>query len=336
MFKDSFKRQPLVLLLKELYVAQSPENYKILSWALTVDKSLLRDAKESEIKKRIDFLTFLFRTDPAKFSQLEKEKVNSKDLSSFILEPLIKNGFIAQDTTDLQKTEITSKLFSFRNGSAFFTYVSRFKGNTEMTKAIQTMIDWIGKNQFTERRHENNRHNQHLSKPQKEKWEESIPKVSINRKGKELTIVDTEDAEDLFLCGTEVDGSCQRVDADTNLNKCLMGYVLDGKIRLIAVKDDKGKIISRAIIKLLLTEDNKPALFFEKIYGGNAYEKDLKSLAKAKAKSMGVSIFESQPGGIILHSEGSPAPFEYEDGGIGVAIGGIYRVHAMYLLMSDN
>jgi hypothetical protein len=47
---------------------------------------------------------------------------------------------------------------------------------------------------------------------------------------------------------------------------------------------------------------------------------------------MGVSIYESQPGGIILHSEGSPAPFEYEDGNSGVAIGGIYRVHAMYLL----
>ncbi|NDD59627.1 MAG: hypothetical protein EBZ47_10405, partial [Chlamydiae bacterium] len=292
---------------------------------------VLRKDENKEIAKRINYLLLLSRVDPAQFSQLREEDVNSKHLSVLVLEPLSKDGFIQKDATPDDKVVIAETLSSFRNESAFFAYVSLFKGNTEMTKAIQTMIDWIAKGQFKSSRHENNPHNGSLTAHEKHKWEEGISE-EITLKGKKYQVVDTEEAEDLLLCGTEVDGSCQRVDADANYNRCLMGYVLDGKIRLIAVKDDKGKIISRAIIKLLLTEDNKPALFFEEIYGGNAYEKDLKSLAKAKAKSMGVPIFESQPVGIILHSEGSPAPFEYEDGNSGVTIGGIYRVNAQYLL----
>ncbi|MBA3603421.1 MAG: hypothetical protein H0W50_07225 [Parachlamydiaceae bacterium] len=52
-----------------------------------------------------------------------------------------------------------------------------------------------------------------------------------------FTIEDTDNYMDLFLSGTEVEGSCQRVDGDSNLNKCLMAYVFDGKNRLLAVKD---------------------------------------------------------------------------------------------------
>ena len=35
-------------------------------------------------------------------------------------------------------------------------------------------------------------------------------------------IVDTDDPEYLLMCGTAVKGSCQRVDGDPDLNKCLL------------------------------------------------------------------------------------------------------------------
>jgi hypothetical protein len=141
-----------------------------------------------------------------------------------------------------------------------------------------------------------------------------------NSSSAKVFLDDSDDHQDLFLCGSEVTGSCQRVDGEPYLNRCLMGYVLDGKVRLLAVKDDKGVIISRAILKLLYDRDKKPVLFFERVYGDMRYQSALEMYARQKAKSMQLSLFSAGKGP-KLESFGNVAPYEYEDGGVGVSKG---------------
>ena len=75
----------------------------------------------------------------------------------------------------------------------------------------------------------------------------------------------------LFLCGTDVEGSCQAVDGDPYLNRCLMGYVNNGHVKMAAILDSDGKTIARCILKLSIikNEDNgteEPAIFLEDVY----------------------------------------------------------------------
>ena len=141
-------------------------------------------------------------------------------------------------------------------------------------------------------------------------------------------IVDTDDFEDLCLCGTEAGGSCQSIDGGVNLNKCLMGYILDGKNRLLAIKDREGKIVARHIFRILLV-DNEPVLFLEMLYPYIIQPKLKEALhhfAQKRAEKLGLPLFsrvvkEGDSCGKTLLSLGSMAPFEYSDAAWGVTDG---------------
>ena len=136
-----------------------------------------------------------------------------------------------------------------------------------------------------------------------------------------LRLIDTEDWQDLFLCGTEVLGSCQRIDGDSTLNKGLMGYCLDGKVRMLAVKNATGKIVARALIKLLKKDDlDEPVLFLERLYPDEMHRDAIESLAREKASAMGLKLYQFGPG-LKLESLGNVAGVEYEDGGVGISSG---------------
>ncbi len=132
---------------------------------------------------------------------------------------------------------------------------------------------------------------------------------------KKVQVVDTDDWMDLFLCGTEVQGSCQRVDGSADLNQCLLAYILDGKNRLIAVKDaQSGEIQARAILRLLFCQD-KPVLFLEEIYPDvcpSAFRDKIMECAKLRADSLGLDLYVSGEEEDLV-SLGSIAPFEYFD-----------------------
>ena len=153
----------------------------------------------------------------------------------------------------------------------------------------------------------------------------------------DFEVFDTDDFSDLFLCGTEISGSCQRIDGDKKFNKCLLGFVLDGKIRLLAVKNKQGQMIARAVLKLLFIKD-RPALFVERVYGNHNYSKALIKFAFEKAKSLKIPIFIA-PGYVgfarplveTLNSIGNRAPYEYEDAGHGVTKG-VYSIQAQEIL----
>jgi len=129
---------------------------------------------------------------------------------------------------------------------------------------------------------------------------------------KEVILEDSEDWQDLFLCGTEVLGSCQNVNGIPDLNRCLLGYVLDGKCRVLVIKDGTRKIIARAIIKILLQGD-RPVLLLEPVYPElGSHPIYIKDFAIEKARQMGVCLF-GEGRKVELKSMGCAAPYEYED-----------------------
>lgn len=135
------------------------------------------------------------------------------------------------------------------------------------------------------------------------------------------SIVDTDDSQDLYLCGTEVAGSCQSISGNAVDNQGLMAYVMDGKNRLLAIKDKEGKIIARHILRVLLDGD-QPVLFLERLYPsvvGPELEKALELFAKNRAKKLGLKlmsqeVLDVEPGTRSISSLSSPALAEHSDG----------------------
>ncbi len=152
-----------------------------------------------------------------------------------------------------------------------------------------------------------------------------------------LKVIDTDDWQDLFLSGTEVEGSCQRVDGDPFFNKCLLAYVMDGKNRMLAVKDSSGKIVARSIFRLLWDDTNqKPLLFQDAIYPWPC-RKDLVSAlnqhAEKRAKELDCLLvtrnfdreeMSDYPGTAV--SLGSSCPYEYADALRSLIIKGKFKI----------
>jgi hypothetical protein len=149
-----------------------------------------------------------------------------------------------------------------------------------------------------------------------------------------LEIIDGEDYQDLFLSGTEVMGSCQSVYAQKNTNKALLGFVLDGKVKMLAIKDLEGKVLARAIFKLFVDRNNHPVCFIEPLYPNtDPYFKKFKlaAIEKAKTLDMPLCIGSCLNTDTIVFSKGTNAAFEYEDtAGIGVT-SDPYKIDALIL-----
>jgi len=194
-------------------------------------------------------------------------------------------------------------------------------------------------------------HNAHLQKiysydPKiKEAWETGIEKtvqeLTPDIRGAQacagLLVFEGDDLCDIFHCGIEVAGSCQSVYDETGNNIGLMGYLANGQNRLICIKTSKtGKIQARALLRLLwLDQEQKPALFLERIYPANANQaarEALLNMANLKAVNMGLSLYkkesqesEESENAPNLTSFGGRAPFDYVDG-INRATEGSYTI----------
>lgn len=138
---------------------------------------------------------------------------------------------------------------------------------------------------------------------------------------------------DILYCGSDVSDSCQRLDGRPDLNKGLLGYLRDGKIKLLAIKDPEGNITDRALLKLLW-DGQKPVLFLEQLYGaGSALHTDmLKGLARDCANKLKVPLTSAGGGQMLygqpLYALGGPAPAEYSDAAGGAFDNGVYSVLA--------
>lgn len=142
------------------------------------------------------------------------------------------------------------------------------------------------------------------------------------------TVEDSDHWEDLLLCGTEVLGSCQSINGDPNLNKCLIDYITDGKNRAVVIKDADGYIQARVIIRLLWDSKlMRPVLYRERLYKAAGISddciQDLEEMCISKARALGISLvkevqegeennsYASYPN--VLESLNGRAPFEYVD-----------------------
>jgi len=133
-----------------------------------------------------------------------------------------------------------------------------------------------------------------------------------------LRTINTDNPFHLLLAGTDVQGSCQNVNGNPSLNCGLLGYLMNGQTRLLAIVDPSDKIVTRAMFRLLWDEKNqKPVLFFERIYGDARYQSVLEKLAQEKANEMGLVLtsLDGKGGyyGSPIESLDGVAPFEYCD-----------------------
>lgn len=138
-----------------------------------------------------------------------------------------------------------------------------------------------------------------------------------------FVIMETDDPIDLLLSGSDVADSCQHVDGSADVNKGLLGTLMDGKTRQIEIKtspDRSGKIKARCLIRLMFDRE-KPVLFMEKVYSDgddSKYVSALTLIAKRKALAMGIPLLQNGGKGKLygtpLYSLGGPAPWEYSDG----------------------
>ncbi|MFI5205955.1 MAG: hypothetical protein ACHQVK_03360 [Candidatus Paceibacterales bacterium] len=169
---------------------------------------------------------------------------------------------------------------------------------------------------------------------------ELLEKEKSTKQSAGHVVVDTDDFEDILLCGTEVAGSCQRVDGDPSLNKGLLGYLMDGKIRLLAVKTgstSQDHIEARCLLRLLW-DGEKPVLLRDRLYPdliNPEYKSALNAMAKKKAKALGVPLVSRDGDGEAyprdLVALGGPAPFEYSDAAGGLQAQGRYTVTGVKL-----
>lgn len=154
--------------------------------------------------------------------------------------------------------------------------------------------------------------------------------VALEASAHPFPVEDTDHPEDLLLCGTEI-ASCQSVNDDAQYSKALMGYVIDGKYRMLVVRAHDGTIAARRMVRLLLDEAaGQPVLYVEKLYAHTGMQAEgledqaLMQLARRKAEAMGCALVCAAPEsneedetlpayGGVLTSLGSPAPFEYVD-----------------------
>jgi hypothetical protein len=144
-----------------------------------------------------------------------------------------------------------------------------------------------------------------------------------------VTMVD--DPVDLLFCGTDVNDSCQRVNGNPELNCGLLGYLMDGKNRLVAIKDSNGRIAARCLLRLMWDGEN-PVLYQERIYPSNtngSQKVALNTFCKQVAEDLKIP-FTTGNGNILygkaLKSLGGPAPFEYCDAVGGIQDKGVFTI----------
>jgi len=157
-----------------------------------------------------------------------------------------------------------------------------------------------------------------------------------------LRAVNTDNPFHLLLAGTDVHGSCQNVNGTPAKNCGLLGYLMNGQTRLLAIVDERDRIVTRAIFRLLGDEKNqRPVLFFERVYGDPRYQSVLEKLAQEKANEMGLVLtsLDGKGGnyGSSIASLDGVAPFEYCDAtATGVQMGSRFTINSAKILGSPS
>lgn len=95
---------------------------------------------------------------------------------------------------------------------------------------------------------------------------DSINKAFSSVDGFEVSL--TDHYWDLLLIGSDVNGSCMRVNGQPEHNQCLTGYMLNGKdFPIVVRKPGSQRIVARRFLRIEIDKERqKPALFLERLY----------------------------------------------------------------------
>ena len=155
-----------------------------------------------------------------------------------------------------------------------------------------------------------------LTSTQLSLWTQKHSPKPLTKNG--YSLQNTDDPMDLFLSGTYAK-SCLKLDGNPEYSKGLLGYLLNGGVRLLVIKNAEGKIKARTVVRILYDQKQKPVLVQEDAYTSTGYEpleKLLQDAALNLAKQMDMPLLretgdEPYPEDII--SYGSLGAYEYSD-----------------------
>lgn len=333
-FKDGIKRQCLLEILIALDKSFLDATLKLkflvncLEEGIAVEELLKRMKLLATCLKLLDYDTIELLND-----------FSSSNLTELIIHKLVEKNYLSA----AQVPAFLDKFQKSRHPAAIFTYLKNQEAHEDTLEVIKSFIESVISENFTNMRHLNNSYKKLLSDSSPSalsKWEEEL----CLKFDENLYALDSEQWQDLFFAGTDVIGSCQNVSAGTEFSKCLMGYVTDGKIRILCIKNHpNGPIVARAMMKIMKTPDGGPAIFIEKIYPnhGNIYKDRIIELAKQKALNLGLEddLYEACEDAlaqehVILQSDIlNPGLWEYEDAACEQPVtNGVYSVKAKKIL----
>ncbi len=138
-----------------------------------------------------------------------------------------------------------------------------------------------------------------------------------------ITVSDVDDYQTTIEIGANPVGSCQHYQNGL-FNQGLLGYFEPG-VKIIAVRNDGGGLVARAILRLAFDPTGSPVMVLEPTYisqASNDIEDAVKKHATAKAANMGLVLYNSGSGeaATTVTLPRLIAPYGYSDG-----FGGLYR-----------
>lgn len=252
---------------------------------------------------------------------------------------------------DLEESFLKT-LNSMRYPNAWKVYQIRLErtGDKELQHAFQRFIIGVLSGSFKQDRYSTDK-SSHIAQIALKypkiwlEWQKDNPEERIEIAGKPYQIINTDNWEDLLLCGTDMEGSCQHVAGNPEFNKCLLGYTNDGKNRMIAIKDPTtNKIVARTIAKMLWSEkEQRPVLYLEVVYPHKVSDEMREMLTKyaiKEAKRLDCTLYSKENFTNDLPKnedrlqslKSKKAPFEYSDSTGGVMANGAFTVQSGFLV----
>ena len=346
-----------------LHQASLSDDVKVRLLSLMIDPAWTHTKEEGVISARAQALReclclLLILNSRNKLASLSEnitlEQLQALGQSSLSENPLFQLQGMSQEEISARYSSLVAKM---RNASSLEMYgawicKSCGSGSIEFS-TLKTLLQLLLSDEtftaFTEARYqqENNPHLKEVHRRNQgvlQKWADRDQGITRSEGNQEYRVINTDDWQDLFLSGTEVSGSCQSAILPKSENKCLLAYVLDGKNRMIAVKDPStGKIVARAFFRLLLQGDGAVCLFVDKIYPMGAKESMkqwIYAYAKTEAERIQLPVFIKREESSYQEAEKktlstafsleSNCPYDYLDiGGEGVKEKGMFTLSGL-------
>jgi hypothetical protein len=259
---------------------------------------------------------------------------------------------------DVSKVEdLNTKYFNtfaqFRDKNAIYSYLKSINSlnsdhKVKVKKAFSNYIVAVLNGTFEKLRYssENSPHLQKINEKFPDllnEWEKinSIAEKSVDK----YRVKMSHDPCDLLLIGTEVNHSCQSINREPHLNKCLVSYLINGDIQAIVAKQEgSDKIKARCMLRIMWDDVNqKPVLLLEALYlnieKNDTLVEAFIALAKEKANALMIPLVSKDVGkGKAYQGNieflGGAAPFVYSDaaGGAAGVYSGTFKVIGCHVL----